>query len=87
LARRYLNSAAAKALFRAGRIEEGEALAALFTRAGDQAGSAAEMQCMWYETEAGAAHASRRQYGKVRGGWLLGGSCCCCWACMRACGC
>ena len=35
-ARRYLNSAAAKALFRAGRIEDAEAMAALFTRHGEQ---------------------------------------------------
>lgn len=66
LLRRYLNSAAAKALFRAGRIEDAEAMAALFTRHGEQVNSLTDMQCMWYEIEAGAAHYARGHYGKVR---------------------
>ena len=63
---RYLNSVAAKALFRAGRIEEAEAMAAKFTKHGDQVNSLTEMQAMWYEIECGHAHLCRRAYGKVR---------------------
>ena len=62
---RYLNSVAAKALFRAGRIEEAEAMAAKFTKHGEQVNSLTEMQAMWYEIECGHAHLRRRAYGKV----------------------
>ncbi|CAK0738600.1 hypothetical protein CVIRNUC_001066 [Coccomyxa viridis] len=65
LADRYLNSVAAKALFRAGRIEEAEAMAAKFTKHGDQVNSLTEMQAMWYEIECGHAHLCRRAYGKA----------------------
>eukprot|EP00884_Botryococcus_braunii_P006971 jgi/Botrbrau1/16275/Bobra.0066s0056.1 len=54
---------AAKALFRAGDIEAAEKMAALFTRDGDQANNLNDMQCMWYEMEAGNAHLRRRAYG------------------------
>lgn len=64
--RRYLNSVAAKALFRAGKIEEAEAMAAKFTKHGEQVNSLTEMQAMWYEIECGNAHLRRRAYGKVR---------------------
>ncbi len=63
---RYLNSVAAKALFRAGRIEDAEAMAAKFTKHGEQVNSLTEMQAMWYEIECGHAHLRRRAYGKVR---------------------
>ena len=63
---RYLNSVAAKALFRAGKIEEAEAVAAKFTKHGDQVNSLTEMQAMWYEIECGHAHLRTRAYGKVR---------------------
>lgn len=63
--RRYLNSVAVKALFRAGRIEEAEAMAAKFTKHGEQVNSLTEMQAMWYEIECGNAHLCRRAYGKV----------------------
>ena len=64
--RRYLNSAAAKALFRAGRIEDAEAMAAKFTKHGDQLNGLTEMQCMWYEIECGNAYIRQREYGKVQ---------------------
>ena len=63
---RYLNSSAAKALFRAGRIEEAETMAAKFTKHGDQLNGLTEMQCMWYEIECGNAYIRRREYGKVQ---------------------
>jgi len=62
---RYVNSSAAKALFRAGRIEEAEAMAAKFTKHGEQLNGLTEMQCMWYEIECGHAYLRRREYGKV----------------------
>ncbi|CAL8463644.1 g3178 [Coccomyxa elongata] len=65
LADRYLNSSAAKALFRAGRIEDAEAMAAKFTKHGDQLNGLTEMQCMWYEIECGNAYMRRREYGKA----------------------
>lgn len=64
--RRYLNSSAAKALFRQGRIEDAEAMAAKFTKHGDQLNGLTEMQCMWYEIDCGNAYIRRREYGKVQ---------------------
>ena len=63
---RFLNSAAAKALFRAGDARAGEAMALRFTKTGDQPSNLTEMQAMWYEVESGAAAAARREYGLVR---------------------
>ena len=62
---RFLNSRAAKAMFRANQIDGAERTAALFTKEGDQANNLHEMQCMWYEIEGGEAHLRQRQYGKV----------------------
>ena len=62
---RFLNSRAAKAMFRADQIDGAERTAALFTKEGDQANNLHEMQCMWYEIEGGEAHLRQRQYGKV----------------------
>lgn len=62
---RFLNSAAAKMLFRAGEIEAGEKMAAAFTRDGEQVNNLNDMQCMWYEMEAGHAHLRRGAYGPV----------------------
>ena len=64
--RRYLNSCAAKALFRAGDLEAAERMALRFTKDGDQPSNLTEMQAMWYEIEAGHAHLARREYGMVR---------------------
>ena len=63
---RYLNSMAAKALFRAGHVDRAEKMAALFTKDSDQPNLLYEMQCMWYEIECGSAYAQRRDYGRVR---------------------
>ena len=63
---RYLNSMAAKALFRAGHVDRAEKMAALFTKDSDQPNLLYEMQCMWYEIECGSAYARRRDYGRVR---------------------
>ena len=59
LADRYINCEAVKFLFRAGRAEEAEATAALFTKDGDQLNNLFDMQAMWYELEYG------RSYRKV----------------------
>ena len=63
---RFLNSVAAKALFSAADVAAGEAMALRFTKTGDQPSNLTEMQAMWYEIEAGAAAAARRDYGRVR---------------------
>lgn len=54
-------------MFRAGRIEDAEKTASLFTKDGDkdQLTTLVEMQCMWYEVEGGRAHILRKDYGKV----------------------
>ncbi len=41
-------------------------MALRFTKDGDQPSNLTEMQAMWYEIEAGNAHAARREYGRVR---------------------
>lgn len=72
---RFLNSRAAKAMFRADQMDLAERTAALFTKEGDQANNLHEMQCMWYEIEGGEAHLRQQQYGKVSQrlpSWLLG---------------
>jgi len=65
LADRYLNSIAVKACFRAGRIEEADDLAALFTKDEDQLINLVEMQCLWYEISCGDAHFRKRNFGKA----------------------
>ena len=62
---RFLNSTAAKWKFRAGDVEGAEATAALFTKDGDQVNNLFDMQCTWYEIEAGRAWLRRANYGKV----------------------
>mmetsp|Transcript_31747 Transcript_31747/g.90154 ORF Transcript_31747/g.90154 Transcript_31747/m.90154 type:complete len:895 (+) Transcript_31747:199-2883(+) len=65
LADRYLNSTSAKAMFRAGHIQEAEATAALFTKDNDQVNNLYDMQCMWYEIECGRAHQAKNDRGKA----------------------
>lgn len=63
---RYLNSTAAKFLFRADRILEAQRMAARFTKDGEQASNLYDMQCTWYEIECGNAHLRRKELGQVR---------------------
>ncbi|GMH43697.1 hypothetical protein BSKO_11619 [Bryopsis sp. KO-2023] len=65
LADRYLNCVAVKAALRAGRIEEAEKMAALFTKDENQIYNLIEMQCMWYEIATGNAHLRNKDYGKA----------------------
>lgn len=54
---RYVNSEAAKYLFRNGEVARAQEVAHLFTRDSDQAGNDLfGMQVMWYETESARAH-------------------------------
>lgn len=62
---RYLNSVAAKALFRADHIDRAEKMAARFTKDSDQPNLLYEMQCMWYEIECGSAFLWRQSHGRV----------------------
>lgn len=62
---RYLNGVAAKTTFRADHIEEADEMATIFTKASEQPNFLYEMQCMWYELEAGSAHFRQKNYGKV----------------------
>lgn len=62
---RYLNSMAAKALFRAGHVAAAEKMAARFTKDSEQPNLLYEMQCTWYEIECGHACLRRHDYGRV----------------------
>lgn len=54
---RYVNSEAAKYLFRNGQLDKAQEVAHLFTRDSDQAGTDLfGMQVMWYEIESARAH-------------------------------
>lgn len=64
LADRYLNSLAAKALFRADNVAEAEAVAMMFTKDGDQINNLHDMQHMWYAVHAGCAYARRGELGR-----------------------
>mmetsp|Transcript_2029 Transcript_2029/g.3159 ORF Transcript_2029/g.3159 Transcript_2029/m.3159 type:complete len:899 (+) Transcript_2029:210-2906(+) len=68
LSDRYLNSLAFKALLRADKVEAAEQTAALFVKEGDMAscmGQLHDMQHMWFECSAAAAHFRRKEYGKA----------------------
>lgn len=53
---RYLNSYCVKRMLRAGEYEAAEKTVALFTRDGNQASNLFDMQCAWFENEAGRCH-------------------------------
>mmetsp|Transcript_13670 Transcript_13670/g.57854 ORF Transcript_13670/g.57854 Transcript_13670/m.57854 type:complete len:849 (-) Transcript_13670:900-3446(-) len=53
---RYLNSYCVKRMLRAGEYETAERTVALFTRDGNQASNLFDMQCAWFENEAGRCH-------------------------------
>ena len=65
LADRYLNCLAVRALFRAGRVEEAEAVAVLFSRHGDQPSNLHDMQATWYEIASGRAYLAKGDYGRA----------------------
>ena len=65
LADRYINCEAVKLMFRAGRAEEAETTAALFTKDGDQLNNLYDMQAMWYEIEYGRAYRRAGDLGKA----------------------
>ena len=65
LADRYLNCLAVKALFKAGKTEQAEATAALFTRDGEQANNLFDMQATWYEVASGREYLNQGQIGKA----------------------
>ena len=68
--RRYLNSVAAKYLFRADDIQAGEATAQRFTK--DKLTGVSnlhDMQALWYEVESGTAHLRLGNLGMVRLAW------------------
>lgn len=61
---RYLNNKSTKYLLRANLIESAMDTIALFTRHdGDPQQSLFDLQCVWYEVEAGEAHARRKAPG------------------------
>ena len=67
---RYLNSMAAKYLFRADDIQAGEATAQRFTK--DKLTGVSnlnDMQALWYEVESGTAHLRLGNLGMVRLAW------------------
>lgn len=69
LSDRYVNSMAAKYMFRNGEVTRAKATALLFTRATDAAAAPSdlfEMQVMWYEIESGRAHFKLGDIGMVR---------------------
>ena len=65
LADRYLNGACVKRLLQNGEYEEAEKTAALFARDGDQASNLYDMQCAWFENEAGWCHLRAGRRGRA----------------------
>lgn len=63
---RYVNSKCARYMLRAGHIKRAEDMCAKFTREGVPATeNLNEMQCMWFQTEAAAAHRRLQQWGEA----------------------
>ena len=65
LADRYLNSICVKRMLQAGDFETAEKTVALFTRDGDQASNLYDMQCAWFENEAGRCHQRAGRRGRA----------------------
>ena len=65
LADRYLNSVAVKRALRDGDYEGAEKTVALFARDGDQASNLYDMQCAWFENEAGRCHQRGGRRGRA----------------------
>ena len=65
LADRYLNGACVKRLLQNNEYEEAEKTAALFARDGDQASNLYDMQCAWFENEAGWCHSRLGNRGRA----------------------
>lgn len=63
---RYLNSKCAKYLLQANRMTEAQEMCSKFTREGVSASeNLNEMQCMWYQNEAGRAYQRLEMYGEA----------------------
>ena len=62
---RYLNGTCVKRLLQNGEFLEAEKTAALFARDGDQASNLFDMQCCWFETEAGWCHLRGGRRGRA----------------------
>ena len=74
LSDRYVNSMAAKYMFRNSEVTRAKGTALLFTRGNDKAAAPSdlfEMQVMWYEVESGRAHFQLGDMGMVRPGTLF----------------
>jgi tetratricopeptide (TPR) repeat protein len=62
---RYLNGICVKRLLQAGDYLTAERTASLFARDGDQASNLYDMQCCWFETEAGWCHLRGNRRGRA----------------------
>lgn len=63
---RYLNNKSTKYLLRADRIDDAVATISLFTKhEGDPQKYLADMQCSWFEVEAGDAHSRAKNWGQA----------------------
>lgn len=65
LADRYLNSVCTRRMLQSGDFASAEKTVALFTRDGDQASNLFDMQCAWFENEAGRCHQRAGRRGRA----------------------